>query len=75
MGPVMPVFDASALNDNDETLAYLRIILAGSRDTTGAQHSRRGLVEKASLPQPHSRRVVGLPLIVGIAVSITIPSP
>jgi hypothetical protein len=75
MGAVMSIFDASAPNDNDETLAYLRIILAGSKGSTRAQQSRRGPLEVTSLAQPQSRRFVGIPLIVGVAVSITIRAP
>ncbi len=74
MGPGMPVFDESALNDNDETLAYLGSILSESEGSTRAQRSRHGLVEVTSLVLPRYRHVVCIPLIVGVAVSITIPS-
>ncbi|MGO4526122.1 hypothetical protein AB4097_14800 [Microvirga sp. 2MCAF35] len=74
-GPVIPVSDASAFNDNDEALAYRRIVVSGSEASTQAQHSRRGKVDITLPAQPHSRRFVGKPLIVGIAVSITVPSP
>jgi hypothetical protein len=67
----MPAFDASALNDNDEDLADLPIALAPPQGSARAQRSRSGSLEIASLAQPQPRRSSsGIPLIVGVAVSI-----
>ncbi|WP_457092401.1 hypothetical protein [Microvirga sp. P5_D2] len=67
----MPAFDASALNDNDEDLADLHIALAPPQGSARAQRIRSGSLEIASLAQPQPRRFSsGIPLIVGVAVSI-----
>ena len=72
----MPAFDASALNDNDEHLADLRIALAPPQSSTRAQRNRSGSLEIASLAQPQPRRFSsGIPLIVGVAVSIMFRTP
>ncbi|EIM28819.1 hypothetical protein MicloDRAFT_00024630 [Microvirga lotononidis] len=71
----MPVFDASALNDNDETLINLRAILARPRENTQAQPRPRQRAEALPLAQSQSKHFAGIPLIVGVAVSITLPSP
>ena len=74
--PAMPVFDASALNDNDEGLADLSIALAPPKGGAQAQRNRSGSLEIASIALPHPRRSSSrIPLIVGVAVSIMIPTP
>lgn len=64
----MPVLDASALNDNREELAFLRDILA-SGTRCGHRSARKGATHAGSFR--HSLRL-GVPLVVGIPVSITI---
>ena len=71
----MLAFDAYALNDNDEHLADLRIALA-RQGGAQAQRNRSGSLEIASLALPLPRRFSsGIPLIVGVAVSIMFRTP
>lgn len=69
----MPVFDADVLNDNDEAVAFLRSVLAPSdgrpaplvRKNSGLRRIRRAGRHLSG------RSTSGVPLIVGVAVSIT----
>ena len=67
----MPVFDASALNDNDEALAFLRAVLAPPEGNTRLQRQVGGSPLATSDAQhPDRPRSSGIPLILGVAVSI-----
>ena len=67
----MPVFDASALNDNDEALAFLRAVLALPEGNTRLQRQVGGSPLATSDAQhPNRPQSSGIPLILGVAVSI-----
>lgn len=67
----MPVFDASALNDNAEALAFLRAVLTPPDGRATLQSQADGSPRIRPLTQPQRRRSAsGIPLIVGVAVSI-----
>ncbi len=72
----MPVLDSSALNDNEESFAFLRAVLAQSEPRkTRRQHWDGSLRQAASDAEPLCRHSAsGVPLIVGVPVSITIAS-
>jgi len=72
----MPVFDASALNDNDRDLAFLRAVLLGSGDGARPRHglpTGNGRRNGSGDEDRHPRSASGLPLIVGVPVSIALP--
>ena len=66
----MPAFEASALNDNDEEMAFLWAVLSGSGARPRAPAARA--MSRGSPGAPLSLRSSssGVPLIVGVAVSI-----
>ena len=80
----MPVLEASALNDNDETLAFLRAILAPTGASAGdAREHRVGLRESRVVaktggqrhievwtPEAQDRPSLRVPTIIGAVVSI-----
>lgn len=69
----MCVMNASALNDNDETLAFLRAVLHPADGRAGHGRPAADMRRTGSMTQsPRVRSASGIPLIVGVAVSITI---
>jgi hypothetical protein len=81
-GCTMPVLEASALNDNDENLAFLRAILAPNGVSAGeARQPRVGLREgrgptscgprRIEIWTPDAQDRLHMPTIIGAVVSIT----
>jgi hypothetical protein len=69
----MPIFCASALNDNDEALAFQRAVLAPPEGRERPQHHTSRLpCAAADARSPYTRSCSGVPLIIGVATSITI---
>ncbi|WP_262265751.1 hypothetical protein [Microvirga yunnanensis] len=67
----MPTFDSSALNDNDEALAFLRAVLAPPEGHAKSHHhTGPSPFAAADARPPCTRSSSGVPLIVGVAVSI-----
>lgn len=69
----MPVFDASVFNDNEKDILHLRDILSSGKRSAGFRETRRS---ESAEPWPcigrrAERPRCQVPLIVGVAVSIT----
>ena len=68
----MPAFEASALNDNDEEMAFLWAVLSASGSGARPRAPAARAMSRGSPGAPLSLRSSssGVPLIVGVAVSI-----
>ncbi|QFU16324.1 hypothetical protein [Microvirga thermotolerans] len=72
----MPIFDSLAVNDNDEAQAFLRAVLAAPARRAAPRHpdeDARLFGVGIGAPPRHARP--GVPLIVGVAVSIAVVPP
>ena len=67
----MPVLDASALNDNDDALAFLRAVLVPREGARTESHAGRRFFCLFRRPASQQPLMLGIPLIVGVVVSIS----
>jgi hypothetical protein len=78
----MPFLDASALNDNHESLVFLRSVLGRPRATAAQKHRWAGLMaaksqqtDPARISRPPllpERPSACMPLVIGVAVPVSV---